>query len=224
MRLTPASLIRLYPGSWRARYGDETRALLEAAPIRRRDGLDLARGALDAWLHPTTRSRVPAAAALIGGGLWTVAAAASVFQPAALDWPGYLIDVVAIALIAVGALLVATIGCSLRIDGGGRVLGVAVGLSVIGYVAWVSALTATAVGIADSPTLAAAQTIAVLGTTLVGIALIRARDDRIGPLLMLGSVAMLVPWTVAWLAFGAAWTAVGMLLVTERAGLSIDGG
>lgn len=224
MRLTPASLIRLYPGSWRARYGDEMRALLEAAPIRRRDGLDLARGALDAWLHPKTRSWVPAAAALIGGGLWTVAAAASVFQPAALDWPGYLIDVVVIALVGVGALLVATIGCSLRIDDGGRVLGVAVGLSVIGYVAWVSALTATAVGIADSPTLAAAQTTAVLGTTLIGIALIRARDDRIGPLLMLGSVAMLVPWTVAWLAFGAAWTAVGMLLVTERARLSIDGG
>jgi len=63
-----------------------------------------------------------------------------------------------------------------------------------------------------------------LGSPLVGIALSRARDDRIGPLLMLGSVAMLVPWTVAWLAFGAAWTAVGMLLVTERAGLSIDGG
>jgi hypothetical protein len=35
---------------------------------------------------------------------------------------------------------------------------------------------------------------------------------------------MLVPWTVAWLGFGAAWTAVGMILLTERAGLSIDRG
>jgi hypothetical protein len=224
MRLTAASLVRLYPGTWRARYGDEMRALLEGSRARRRDRLDLIRGALDAWLHPTTRSRVPAGAALIGGGLWTVAAAASVFQPVALDWPGYLIDVVAIAFVAVGAFLVATVGCSLRIDDGGRVMGAAVWLSVVGYLAWMSALAATAVGMADSPTLAAAQTVAVLGTTLVGVALIRARDDRIGPLLMLGSVAMLVPWTVVWLGFGAAWTAVGMLLVTERAGLSIDGG
>jgi hypothetical protein len=34
---------------------------------------------------------------------------------------------------------------------------------------------------------------------------------------MTGPIAMLVPWTVLWLAFGAAWTAVGIVLSMERA-------
>ena len=45
-----------------------------------RERLDLARGAADAWLHPH-RFRVPALAALVGGGLWTFAAAAVIAQP-----------------------------------------------------------------------------------------------------------------------------------------------
>lgn len=45
-------LIDLYPRSWRDRYGDELRALLEERPPSLRDRLDLIRGALDARTHP----------------------------------------------------------------------------------------------------------------------------------------------------------------------------
>ena len=139
MRLTATSLVRLYPRSWRDRYADEMLALLEAGPVSRRDGFDLLRGALDAWLHPPTRSRIPAAAALIGGGLWTVAAAAVVFQPAPPDWPGYLFDTLAIGLVAAGFLLVATMGCARRVgDMGGRVLTLAVVLTIAGYIGWIA--------------------------------------------------------------------------------------
>jgi hypothetical protein len=33
---------------------------------------------------------------------------------------------------------------------------------------------------------------------------------------MLGSIAMLIPWTVSWLVLGGAWTAVGCALLFER--------
>src|SRR3954451_8832398 len=74
-------LLALYPRWWLDRYGDEMRSLLDDAPPRRRDGLDLVRGAFDAWLHPPVPSRVAGMAALIGGGAWTAVALGSVLQP-----------------------------------------------------------------------------------------------------------------------------------------------
>jgi len=215
--VNPAPLVRLYPRSWRRRYGVEMRAVLDAGPLRARDWLDLARGALDAWLHPATPSRVPAVAALVGGGLWTVVAAAVVFQPVPADWPGYFSEIVPLALVAVGFLLVASLGCALRAgDRGGRAIVFASTLCVIGYVVWMAALAATAAGIADGPALAAAQALAMIGTTLVGAVLVRAGDETVGLLVVAGPVAMLIPWTLTWLAFGAAWTAVGIALAMER--------
>ena len=213
-----AALIGLYPGAWRRRYGDEMAALLEDRPPGFRGGVDLIRGALDVWLHPPTPSRVPMVAALAGGGLWTVMAAGVVFQPVPLDWPGYLAETLAMALLAVGLLLVATLGCALRIaDGHGRIVRVATGIATLGYLAWIAALGVALVGVADGPTLAAAQTIALVGTALVGVMLVRDGDEKIGLLLLAGSGAMIVPWAVMWLAFGAAWTAVGIALAVERA-------
>ena len=107
-------VLRLYPRWWRRRYGDEMRALLEAAPPRRGHRRDLMRGALDAWLHPPEPSHVPAFAALLGGGLWTMIAARVVSQPVPPDWPGYLIEVVPVALVAAVFLLVAVVGIALR--------------------------------------------------------------------------------------------------------------
>lgn len=223
MRLTAGALVRLYPRSWRDRYADEMLALLEAGPVSRQDGFDLLRGALDAWLHPPTRSRIPAAAALIGGGLWTVAAAAVVFQPAPPDWPGYLFDTLTIGLVAAGLLLVATLGCARRVgDMGGRLLTLAVVLTIAGYIGWIAALAGTAVGLVDGPALAFAQTVAMVGSTFVGMVMVRASLDGLGPLVMLASIAMLVPWIVMWLVFGAAWTAIGIILATELADLSVD--
>ena len=212
-----ARLIGLYPAWWRRRYGPEMEAVLEAGPLRARGAFDLVRGALDAWLHPATPSRLPAAAALVGGGLWTVVAAAVVVQPVPADWPGYLVEVVPLAFVAASLLLVATLGCALRAgDGAGPTMAVAAGATVVGYVAWMVALATTVAGMADAPILAVAQTLAMLGTIGIGVALVRAGDDRVGTLVVASAVAMLVPWTTAWLAFGAAWTAVGIILQMER--------
>jgi hypothetical protein len=209
--------LRLYPGSWRARYGDEMEALLDERRPGPRERLDLVRGAADAWLHPSTSSRVPPIAALIGGGLWTVAAAAVLAQPTPADWPGYIADVLGIAILGAGFLFVATLGISLRADGRGRRFGtLAVALTVVGYPAWIAALVATAGGTLDGPALAAAQTLAMLGAALVGVVLVRLGDLAVGFLVLGGSVAMLLPWTVAWLALGASWNAVGWVLLIER--------
>ena len=211
------ALLRLYPGAWRSRYGDEMEALLEQRPPGRRERLDLLRGALDAWLHPATRSRVPATAALIGAGLWTITAAAVNTQPTPADWPGYLSEVLGVALLAAVFLLIATLGCALRANGRGRRPGtIAIWLTVVGHVAWIAALAATASGVLDSPVLAAAQALAMLGAALVGAVLVRIGDLAVGFLILVGSAAMLLPWTLTWFVLGATWNGVGWLLVVER--------
>lgn len=49
---TARRLVRLYPRAWRERYGEEFVALLEERPASVADFLDVACGALDAWLGP----------------------------------------------------------------------------------------------------------------------------------------------------------------------------
>jgi hypothetical protein len=212
------TLLRLYPGRWRDRYGEEMAALLEARPVTWPDRLDLLRGALDAWIHPPTPSRGPAFAALIGGGLWTVVAAGVVLQPTPPDWPGYLLEVVPAASVAVAFLAFAVVGCALRSgDAGVGVFRLTTAIAVIGYGAWIAMLIATAAGWADGPGLAAAQTLAIVGTTLVGAGLVVSGDMGIGGLVTASGLAMLVPWSAGWLVFGAAWTAIGIGLWLERA-------
>jgi hypothetical protein len=45
-------LVRLYPRAWRERYGEEYAALLEEQPLTLLLAMDIARGAVDACLHP----------------------------------------------------------------------------------------------------------------------------------------------------------------------------
>jgi len=45
-------LLRLYPHSWRDRYGEEVGALIAQHPVRTRSLLNLMLGAADAWTHP----------------------------------------------------------------------------------------------------------------------------------------------------------------------------
>ena len=47
---------------------------------------------------------------------------------------------------------------------------------------------------------------------------LRAGAGWIGPLLIVAGAAMLVPWTAGWVAFGAAWTAIGVVLLRDRLG------
>jgi hypothetical protein len=213
-----SALLRLYPGAWRARYGDEMAALLEERPPDRRERLDLIRGALDAWLHPPTPSPAPMLAALIGGGLWTVVAAAVLAQPAPPDWPGYLAEIIPLAVVAAVCLLVAATACVLRAgEAKSRAIAIATGLVLVGHVAWIGMLGATLVGVVGGPALAAAQALAMVGTIAVGLILVRASDEPIGFLLITAPVAMLVPWNVTWLVFGAAWTAIGIVMWLDRA-------
>jgi hypothetical protein len=208
-----SALLRLYPPAWRARYGDEMTSLLESRPLGWSDRVDLATGAIDAWLHPARPSRVPTVAALLGGGLWTVIATAVLLQPAPPDWPGYLAEVLPIALIGSLTLLVATIGCALRLgDGVGWTAPVTVSVVVVGSLAWSIALVLALTAGLSPPLLAAAQSVAMVGMTLIGSRLVLAGDLAIGVPLVGGAVAMLVPWAAGWLVFGTAWTAIGIVL------------
>jgi hypothetical protein len=76
-------LLALYPARWRARYGEEFRAVLEARPLGPFDFADVLLGALDARLTrfrfagaagidggPLMMLRIGGFGALFGGGLW----------------------------------------------------------------------------------------------------------------------------------------------------------
>lgn len=142
-----SALLKLYPGAWRARYGDEMEALLEARRPDPRERLDLLRGALDAWLRPPSPSLAPVLAALIGGGLWTVVATAVLVQPAPPDWPGYLAEIVPLAAVAAVFLLVAATACLLRAgEAPSRAIALSTALVLVGHLAWIGMLGATLLG------------------------------------------------------------------------------
>jgi hypothetical protein len=191
-------------------------AMLEQLELGRQGRLDLVRGAIDARLHAPTR--VPAFAALVAGGLWTFAGAGVVAQPAPPDWPGYLLETLPLAIVAIAAGGLAIIGCwARRSDGAGRAGTFAVGLAVIGQAAWFIALTAAWLGLGYGSAIAVAQGLGALGTLLVGLVLLRSNDEGLGALLVLAPALMLFAWPVAWLAFGLAWTLVGALLLARDA-------
>ena len=133
------------------------------------------------------------------------------------DWPGYLEEVVPIALVAVGCLLVAILGIAIRFaDAAGRAPTAAVGIVILGYAGWLLALGLTALGTIGGATLGAAQAIAMVGTAAVGAVLWRHGEDRVGALVVIAAATMFVPWTGIWLIFGACWTAIGLVLVFDR--------
>jgi hypothetical protein len=209
-----AGLLRLYPSSWRDRYEAEVLALLEQADIGLSGRLDLARGAIDARLH--AMSRLPAAAALLSGGLWTIAGLAVVSQPAPPDWPGYLVEVLPLAIAAVTAGLVAVLGCwARRSDVSGRLGTVGALLAVVGHVTWGLALAGAMIELGYGSVTMASQAIALSGCLLVGLMLVRTEDIPIGAAIVLASAIMLFGWPMAWLVFGLAWTVVGVLLLAR---------
>ncbi len=209
-RLALATL-RLYPHAWRVRYADEVAGLLERRPPRLADALDLARGALDARLHPARPSRLPGLAAITGGAIWTVWSLVTMTSPTPPDWPGYSIEMLPSAILAVVCFGVAVIGAWLRVgDGANRVERLAVTIAVAGHVAWVGALVAAITGAAYGSVTAIASTAAAIGTALVGFALLRRGDARSGALVALAAVGLLIPAPTGWLTFGLGWSAAGI--------------
>ncbi len=209
-------VLRIYPRWWRRRYGDEMQALLEVAPARRGNRRDLIRGALDAWIHPPEPSHVPALAALIGGGIWTMVAARVASQPVQPDWPGYLMEVVPLALVAAIFLFVTVVGIALRAaDAHGRWTALAIAATIVGYGAWIVSMAGTVGGATEPGVLWATQTMAMVATAGVGL-LVRSVDERLGSLVTLAAGAMLLPWSGAWLVFGTCWTAIGLVILVAR--------
>jgi hypothetical protein len=111
-------LIRCYPATWRARYGDEFLAILEERPLGPFDVADILLGALDARLRSRRRRtatakgrgfpmslRVGGIAAILGAIAWAVAGVLSLGLvgdvddgvPVAMLMAGMLVLVVAVA-------------------------------------------------------------------------------------------------------------------------------
>jgi hypothetical protein len=211
-----ARLIALYPAPWRRRYGDEIAAVIEDGGLRLRDRVDLVRGAVDAHLHPPVPSRVPVIAGLSAGALATAHAVALVSQPAPLDWPGYLLDALPLAMVGVGVILPALVGLWLRLgDGDGAFgrLGIVIGLA--GHAAWFVAIAAALARVEYGPLTAVAATVAMVGTALLGMALAGSGAAVLGGLLVVAALAGVAPPALGWPIFAAAWTAVGFRLLLD---------
>lgn len=82
--------VEMYPVAWRDRYGDEMEWLLSQRPPGPGDVVDLARGAVDAHMHPQVPGgseptpwthRLPGALAALGGALWVTATIAAIDRP-----------------------------------------------------------------------------------------------------------------------------------------------
>jgi hypothetical protein len=214
-------LLRLYPGAWRRRYGRELALLLDERPPTRRAQLDLVRGALDAHLHPLEPQRWPAVAAGIGGVAWTLAAGYVVGQPAPPDWPGYLLETLPLFAAAVPLLAIAVLGASMRL-GTADPPGLTPGrmLALGGSVAWEVLLLLGILTAWSGPGIAIAATIAALGTIVTGVVLLRGGDWPVSGLLVVAGGCALIPATWAGLAYGMAWTALGVAQLRSPGPLS----
>jgi hypothetical protein len=203
-------LLSLYPGWWRRRYEAELGAVLLLAGSGRSDGVDLLRGALDAWLHPPSRSRLAAVAALTGGAMWTVVGLL-VAREGPTDWPGYAID--SLPLAAFGALALAVATASLWLRLGDRTTVAERGLlvsAVAGHVAWFVGLVLIGLGWGVGPGTGIASAFAAIGAALVGVALVARGDLPVGGVLAAAPVALVVALPATWLLFGLLWTVVGL--------------
>ncbi len=209
-----AGWLRLYPRDWRDRYEPEMRALLEARPLDRRMRMDLARGALDARLHPRTPRRVPWVAAIVGGAALIVCGLASALQPTAPDWPGFLLETIPIGIVGAFAMAVVVIAVARRsglepprgTDG-------ALLMALAAYGLWIAALLVAAIGGPYGAITGACQSLAAIATVAVGLVRWSARDHPIGEIVLIAGAVMLLPTPLAWAVAGGAWIALAISAV-----------
>lgn len=113
-------LLRCYPASWRARYGDEFEAILEERPLGPFDVADVLLAAIDAHLHVRGRRaashrqrsftmslRLGGSAAILGGVLFLAGLVATSIDGSDEAFPG-----AALILAGTAALLIALVGLS----------------------------------------------------------------------------------------------------------------
>ena len=214
-----AVLIALYPRDWRRRYGEELAALLETGGLSAWDRIDMIRGAVDAHLHPSQPSMLPVVAAVGAGGLASAHAIALAAQPTPLDWPGYFIDALPLAILAVALLVPSVIGLWLRLGDADGVLGrLGIVVALAGHGAWLVALVAAALHIEYGPLTALAATVAMVGSAMLGIALAGSGAAVLGVLLVGAALAGVAPSALGWPLFAAAWSAIGFRLLLDARG------
>jgi hypothetical protein len=197
-RIAGSRWLRVYPRAWRDRYEAELLALLEARPPDRRARIDLARGALDAHLHPLTPPPFPVVSAVVAGVAWIVAGLASAAQPTAPDWPGFLLETLPIGLI--GALAAFRVVMAVGRRSG---LGSPRGSDVAFAIAIVGGPYGAVTG--------AGQSMAAVGTVAVGVVRWRADDHPMAEAVIVAGGALLIPTPVAWLIVGSGWIALALV-------------
>ena len=216
-------LLRLYPAAWRERYGAELQDLLLERPPTTRDQVDLARGALDARLHPqvhahrseqdgddmTPRNITAGIGAVVGGGIWVASGLlinASKFDPAT----GYREASSAILVLVVGAVVSGVAAIALATTSpAGRKAGIAmVVLALLIALPWPLPL----VGIFGY----------AAATIVFGVAFTREFGQPLGiPLaiagLLLPSMNLQDERALLTIPLGLAWLAIGALAVLRPA-------
>ena len=212
-------LVALYPRAWRDRYAAEFDDFLTDRPATLRDHVDIARGAIDAWIHPQVvgqrvdaaktgpggRRVLGSATAFVGGGLLILAGVGMYSSRVDPDLHYKLVDVPILALI-LGMVLVA-VAAIVRSIGMARGSGKATAASVVMLVG--------ALGTALPWPLLVVALFAFMGAAMA-FGLILAIVDRqpVGALVAVVSLLMTgintederalltIPVAVAWILFG----------------------
>jgi hypothetical protein len=208
-RARSRTLVRLYPSAWRARYGAEMLGLLDERPPTWRDSIDIIRGALDAHLHPPTRSRLPAFAAIMAGAAWTVVALAVWPSRSCRTGRG---SADARPAPPGGRRPVASIGPALRLGDAGHVRPGRGGSRDRHARCLVALLMAIRGRIRRSPATGTRRP----SRDLVG-ARSRPADGPYGEALVVIGGALLLPPPLAWVVVAIAWTGIGLRIAAERA-------
>jgi hypothetical protein len=137
-------------------------------------------------------------------------------QPVPTDWPGYLDTALPLIIASVLALIPAVIGLWLKLgDEDGAIGRIGVILAVVGHLAWLVTLLAASTRLAYGPLTAAAATLAMTGTAVLGVALAARSRLLLGTLVASAASAGVAPPAIGWLAFAAAWTAIAIVLVID---------
>ena len=215
-------LVRLYPPAWRQRYGDEFIELITERRPSLVERVDIARGALDAWLNPQvagpapraapeadSSGRLTAAVAITGGGLWIGAGLALFSAPLnqALEYKesqgGAVIVVAAMVVTALAAFAAA------------RALPVRSRTARVASIAMLLGGLLTAI---PWPVLMVGFFGYILATAVFGVIVALSRRQVVGGLLAVASLVLTSLNTederaLLTIPIGAAWIAVGALVV-----------
>lgn len=234
-------LIRLYPAAWRDRYAAELLDLLAERPVTLTDRIDLARGAIDAHVHPQLgralpqpwTHRLPGIMALAAGLLWSSSFAELAFRAnPEQDWgSGFGIAFLVMLLSLSGDYLA----------GSGRRIAIGIGVVVTGLV--LGRILPWSVGDGLLNVVAGGVTYLFILGGMLTLAAIRSGIGTTGRwLMLLGAVvapalvsvpmilglaasgsgftsvfAVFVPYGVAWALVGAWMTLRGTATLTDAA-------